>query len=50
MGDETKVQFSLWAVLAFVVALGAIMAQFLGAETKELRTKQREVVERVTKL
>ena len=47
---ETKVQFSLWAVLAFVVFLGAITAQFLNAEQKETRTKQREVGERVMRL
>lgn len=47
---ESKVQFSLWAVLAFIVAIGFITAQFLNAEQKETRAKQREVVERVTKL
>jgi hypothetical protein len=44
---ETKVQFSLWAVLAFVVALGFITAQYISAEQKETKAKQQSNTERI---
>lgn len=47
---ETRVQFSLWAVLGFILLLGAIVAGYLNAENADIRSKQRDVMERVGKV
>jgi hypothetical protein len=50
-GDTvTKIRFDLWAVLAFLVFAGISSFTFLYAEGKETKTKQQEVIQRVTVL
>jgi outer membrane murein-binding lipoprotein Lpp len=46
----TNVRFSLWAVLASVVALLVFSVGFLNATDNEIRTKQQEINQRVTRL
>jgi len=48
--NETKVWFNLWAVLGFVLLLGAIGFTYLHAEGSKTKEKQQEVIQRVTKL
>jgi hypothetical protein len=47
---DTRVNFSLWAVLGAIVLLGAICVSFLHAEQKETKNKQQEVIARVVAL
>ena len=50
MSTEPKVQFHLWAVLGFLVLLGAICVGFLNTEQKEANQKQQETISRVITL
>jgi peptidoglycan hydrolase CwlO-like protein len=50
MQAEPKVQFHLWAVLGFLVLLGAICVGFLNAEQKAASEKQQAIAERVITL
>ncbi len=47
---EPIVKFSLWYVLGAIICAGAIVASYLSAGQTEVRTKQQEVIQRVTKL
>lgn len=46
----TKIRVEIWAVLGFLVLLGAISVGFLNAEQKETKFKQQEVISRVVVL
>ena len=48
--ENSKVRFSLWAVLAFIVLLGAICVNFLNADQVKTKEKQQEIIQRITKL
>jgi hypothetical protein len=48
MTADTQIKFNLWAVLGFLVIMGASSFTFLYAEGKETKVKQQEVIQRVT--
>ena len=50
MSPETQIRLNLWAVLTFLVIMGASSFTFLYAEGKETKQKQQEVIQRVIKL
>ena len=47
---ETRVTFSLWYVLAFIVALFAGVSTLLYANQQDVKKDQTEIVQRVTRL
>lgn len=47
---EPKVQFHLWAVLGFLLILGAICVGFLNAKQDKAEEKQQVIVSRVVTL
>jgi hypothetical protein len=44
---ESRVNFSLWAVLGSIVLLGFLCISFLYAEGKETKSNQQEVFQRI---
>lgn len=50
MSPDTQIKFNLWAVLGFLVLMGASSFTFLYAEGKETKVKQQDVIQRVVVL
>ena len=50
MSPDTQIKFNLWAVLGFLVFMGASSFTFLYAEGKETKVKQQDVIQRVVVL
>ena len=50
MSPDTQIKFNLWAVLGFLVLMGASSFTFLYAEGKETKVKQQDVLQRVVVL
>jgi hypothetical protein len=47
MTTDTQIRFNLWAVLTFLVIMGASSFTFLYAEGKTTKEKQQDVIHRV---
>jgi hypothetical protein len=50
MTTDTQIRFNLWAVLTFLVVMGASSFTFLYAEGKVTKEKQQDVIHRVIAL